>query len=33
MTSKRTQAQALKYAKSLEGKGLDWDNFAGWQCF
>ena len=33
MTSNRTKAQALKYAKSLEGKGLDFDNYAGWQCF
>lgn len=33
MASKKTKAEALKYAKSLEGKGLDYDNFAGWQCF
>lgn len=29
----KTKAQAIAYAKSLEGKGLDFDNFAGWQCF
>lgn len=29
----KTKAQAVAYAKSLEGKGLDYDNFAGWQCF
>lgn len=29
----RTKAEAVAYAKSLEGKGLDFDNFAGWQCF
>lgn len=33
MTSNRTQEQALKYAKSLQGKGLDFDNYAGYQCF
>jgi N-acetylmuramoyl-L-alanine amidase len=33
MTSNRTQEQALKYAKSLEGKGLDFDSYAGFQCF
>lgn len=31
--NKRTKAEAVAYAKSLEGKGLDFDNFAGWQCF
>lgn len=29
----RTKKEAINYALSLEGKGLDFDNFAGWQCF
>lgn len=33
MTSKRTKKQAIKYLKSLEGKQIDYDGFAFYQCF
>ncbi|QYC50964.1 N-acetylmuramoyl-L-alanine amidase [Mammaliicoccus phage vB_MscM-PMS3] len=29
----KTQKQVVDYIKSLEGKGWDWDNAYGWQCF
>ncbi|AYU54694.1 SH3 domain-containing protein [Staphylococcus debuckii] len=33
MVAKLTRKEAIKYLYSLEGKGWDFDNFAGWQCF
>ncbi|HDV6035376.1 N-acetylmuramoyl-L-alanine amidase [Staphylococcus pseudintermedius] len=33
MAPSKTKQEAINYALSLEGKGLDFDNFAGWQCF
>lgn len=33
MVAKLTQKQAVAYVKSQEGKGYDFDNYAGWQCF
>lgn len=33
MTAKLTKKEAIAYIKSLEGKGWDFDNYAGWQCF
>ncbi|MFL1422498.1 SH3 domain-containing protein [Staphylococcus ureilyticus] len=33
MVAKLTQKEAVAYVKSQEGKGYDYDNYAGWQCF
>lgn len=33
MTAQLTKKEAIAYIKTLEGKGWDFDNFAGWQCF
>ncbi|WP_239748320.1 SH3 domain-containing protein [Mammaliicoccus sp. A-M2] len=33
MTAKLTQKEAVKYALSMVGKGYDYDNAYGWQCF
>lgn len=33
MTAQLTKKEAIEYIKSLEGKGWDFDNYAGWQCF
>ncbi|WP_204206489.1 SH3 domain-containing protein [Mammaliicoccus sciuri] len=33
MTAKLTQNEAVKYALSMVGKGYDYDNAYGWQCF
>lgn len=33
MTAKLTQDEAVKYALSMVGKGYDYDNAYGWQCF
>lgn len=33
MVAKLTQKEAVAYVKSQEGKGYDFDNYAGWQCF
>ena len=32
-TAKVTHTEAMDYAESLEGKGWDYDNEYGWQCF
>ncbi|MGG6839905.1 UNVERIFIED_CONTAM: SH3 domain-containing protein [Mammaliicoccus sciuri] len=33
MAAKLTQKEAVKYALSMVGKGYDYDNAYGWQCF
>lgn len=33
MAVNKTKAEALKYIKSLEGKGWDFDGYYGWQCY
>ena len=33
MVAKLTQKEAVKYALGMVGKGYDYDNYAGWQCF
>lgn len=33
MVAKLTKKEAVAYVKSQEGKGWDFDNFAGYQCF
>ena len=33
MAAKLTQNEAVKYALSMVGKGYDYDNAYGWQCF
>lgn len=33
MAINKTKAEAIKYIKSLEGKGWDFDGYYGWQCF
>ena len=33
MSAKLTQNEAVKYALSMVGKGYDYDNAYGWQCF
>lgn len=33
MTANKTKAQAHAYMNKLKGKGWDFDNYFGWQCF
>ena len=33
MVANLTKKEAITYIKSLQGKGWDFDNYAGWQCF